>query len=68
MTKFETFTYTFDKASDAIDAFDLRKLPTACNSRWVGTSYSDCGKKLQIFATQHFGDRSTFTFSEAVGR
>ena len=67
MTKFETFTITFDKVSDAIALYDLRKLPTACNSRWVGMTFSDCGKKIKIFATQHFCDRSTFTFSEVAG-
>jgi hypothetical protein len=67
MTKFETFTITFDKVSDAIALYDLRKLPTPCRLRWVGVAFSDSGKMIKIFATQHFGDPSTFTFSEVAG-
>lgn len=58
------YTMYFETVSEAIDGYNLKRLPVKGQAFYAGHRYADDGKKVKIFARKHFGNRAMFTFSE----
>jgi hypothetical protein len=66
MTKITDYTMEFETLSEAIDAYDLKRLPVQNQEYFSGFRYDDDGRKVKLFARKHFGNRAKFTFSEVM--
>jgi len=60
----ENYTISFETLSDAIAAYDLKRLPVQGQAYYAGFRYADDGSKVKLFARKHFGNSCIFTFSE----
>jgi hypothetical protein len=60
------YTMTFEAASEAIELYQLVRLPVKGQAYYAGYRYADNGRKVRLFARQHLGAGNRFTFSERL--